>query len=102
MWPFLLFCVTGLKTQLSTLIQIFFLFSVAILLPILIAVRGLKKKSLSKSGAIAGICVAFFAILCHWSFLASLMAFFLSGSKVTKYKVSAELVFRYQKCSDLL
>jgi len=60
--------------------------AVAILLPILIAVRGLKKKSLSKSGAIAGICVAFFAILCHWSFLASLMAFFLSGSKVTKYK----------------
>ena len=62
----------------------------AVLLPILIAVRGLLKKSLSNSGAIAGICVAFFAILCHWSFLASLMAFFLSGSKVTRYKAETK------------
>lgn len=64
--------------------------TVAVILPILIAVRGLKKKSLSNSGAIAGICVAFFSILCHWSFLASLMAFFLSGSKVTKYKAETK------------
>merc|ERR1712110_632899 len=63
---------------------------VAIVLPILIAVRGLKKKSLSNSGAVAGICVAFFSILCHWSFLASLLAFFLSGSKVTRYKAETK------------
>ena len=59
----------------------------AVFLPIAIVQRGLKKKSLSQSGALAGIVVAFFAILCHWSFLASLMAFFFSSSKATKYKV---------------
>merc|ERR1712037_256882 len=82
----LLYTIHFLMENFSTIKMSSTRLAVAILLPILIAVRGLKNKSLSKSGAIAGICVAFFAILCHWSFLASLMAFFLSGSKVTKYK----------------
>ena len=46
-----------------------FQFLVAILLPIVIAQRGLKKKSLSTSGAIAGVLVAFFTVICHWGFL---------------------------------
>ena len=52
----------------------------------MIAKRGLRKKSLTISGAAAGILLAFFSILCHYSYLAALMAFFLSSSMATRYK----------------
>ena len=61
-------------------------FSVALGLPIFIAIRGLKKKSLTVSGAALGVFLAFFSILCHWSYLTALMSFFLTSSKATRYK----------------
>ncbi len=60
--------------------------SASVLIPTFIARRGLRKKSLSYSGAIFGCLVAFLCTLTHWSFLFSLMFFYLSGSKVTKFK----------------
>merc|ERR1712226_232730 len=63
-----------------------FRLSVTIFVPIWIAQHGLKKKSLSLSGAIAGIIIASLTILCHWAFLFGLLGFYVTGSKVTKYK----------------
>lgn len=63
-----------------------FRLSVTIFVPIWIAQHGLKKKSLSLSGALVGIIIASLTILCHWAFLFGLLGFYLTGSKVTKYK----------------
>ena len=79
------------RIKVFELFHLFFV-SVAIVLPILIAHRGLKKKSLSMSGAVAGIAIAAITILCHWAFLFALLGFYLTGSKVTKYKARITLV----------
>ena len=55
-------------------------------IPLLIAKRGLAKKSLTFSGAASGVLLAFFSILCHYSYLAALLAFFTSSSVATRYK----------------
>ena len=58
----------------------------AILIPLYIATSGLKKQSLDPSGAVLGVIVAFVLTISRWSFLWSLMAFFVTSSKATKYK----------------
>ena len=58
----------------------------AVLIPIYIATSGLKKQSLDHSGAALGVIVAFVLTISRWSFLWSLMAFFVTSSKATKYK----------------
>ena len=58
----------------------------AILIPLYIATSGLKKQSLDPSGAALGVVVAFVLTISRWSFLWSLMAFFVTSSKATKYK----------------
>ena len=58
----------------------------AIIVPLYIATSGLKKKSLDASGAILGVIVAFVLTITRWSFLWSLLAFFVTSSKATRYK----------------
>ena len=58
----------------------------AILIPLYIATSGLKKQSLDPSGAALGVIVAFVLTISRWSFLWSLMTFFVTSSKATKYK----------------
>ena len=58
----------------------------AVLIPFYIASSGLKKQSLDGSGAILGVVVAFLLTITRWSYLFSLMAFFITSSKATKYK----------------
>lgn len=58
----------------------------AIFLPALIARNGLRKKSLSKSGAEAGFLVGLILTLSSYCFMASLLVFFLTGSKLTKWR----------------
>ena len=60
--------------------------SSAIFIPLYIATTGLKKQSLDHSGAALGVIVAFVLTISRWSFLWSLMAFFITSSKATKYK----------------
>ena len=60
--------------------------SSAIIIPLYIATTGLKKQSLDNSGAALGVIVAFVLTISRWSFLWSLMAFFITSSKATKYK----------------
>jgi len=58
----------------------------AVIVPLFIAHRGLKKGSLDKSGALAGLLVGFLLTLGNWTFLAMLLTFFLSSSKATKFR----------------
>lgn len=57
---------------------------VAVIIASALAVRGLRKKSLDKSGAVAGWIVGFITFSCgsFWGVL--LIAFFLAGSRVTR------------------
>jgi len=60
--------------------------AVGILAPVIVAIYGLKKKSLNQSGAAAGLVVGFILSVSSFSFLASLLAFFLFASKATKFR----------------
>lgn len=48
--------------------------------------RGYQKSSLDKSGAVAAFVVGFISFICGYRFAATLFAFYLSSSKLTKYK----------------
>lgn len=60
------------------------LFSVVV--PVLIISHGFRKKSLDHSGALGGLVVGFILTISNFSFFASLLMFFLSSSKLTKWK----------------
>nr|KAF6369271.1 hypothetical protein mMyoMyo1_010644 [Myotis myotis] len=60
------------------------LFSVVV--PVLIASNGFEKKSLDHSGALGGLIVGFILTIANFSFFTSLLMFFLSSSKLTKWK----------------
>lgn len=59
---------------------------VAITLPLIIMYGGLKKKSISTSGAILGYLIGFLLTLTNYAFMACLVVFFVSSSWATKYK----------------
>lgn len=59
---------------------------VSCLIPLLVAVRGYRKQSLSLSGAIFGYTFGFIFTLSNYSFLVCLMVFFLSASRATKVR----------------
>ncbi|XP_020824520.1 transmembrane protein 19 isoform X2 [Phascolarctos cinereus] len=58
----------------------------SVIVPVLIAFNGLKKKSLDHSGALGGVVVGFILTIANLSFFTSLMTFFISSSKLTKWK----------------
>ncbi|XP_045136021.1 transmembrane protein 19-like isoform X1 [Portunus trituberculatus] len=58
----------------------------ATLLPVIVAWWGLRKKSLSFSGAVCGLVVGFLLTLGSYVFFVNLLIFFVSSSKATKYK----------------
>jgi len=60
--------------------------AVGIIAPILVAAYGIKKRSLDGSGVAAGLVVGFILSVSSFSFLASLLATFLFGSKATKFR----------------
>uniref|UniRef100_A0A8C2W640 Transmembrane protein 19 n=1 Tax=Chinchilla lanigera TaxID=34839 RepID=A0A8C2W640_CHILA len=64
------------------------LFSVVV--PVLIACNGFKKKSLDHSGALGGLVVGFILTIANFSFFTSLLMVFLSSSKLTKWKGQAK------------
>ncbi|KAG8234490.1 hypothetical protein J437_LFUL014610 [Ladona fulva] len=65
----------------------------AIVIPLIMTVWGLKKRSLSRSGAALGIIVGFILTLCNYSFLACLFTFFFTSSKATKFRSEAKKKF---------
>uniref|UniRef100_A0A8C4PK71 Transmembrane protein 19 n=1 Tax=Equus asinus TaxID=9793 RepID=A0A8C4PK71_EQUAS len=58
----------------------------SIVVPVLIVSNGFKKKSLDHSGALGGLVVGFILTIANFSFFTSLLMFFLSSSKLTKWK----------------
>ncbi|XP_006008040.1 transmembrane protein 19 [Latimeria chalumnae] len=61
-----------------------FFFSVVI--PLIISSRGLKRKSLDRSGALGGLVVGFILTFANFSFFSALLAFFAISSILTKWK----------------
>jgi len=58
----------------------------ATLVPVIVVSWGHSRRSLSTSGAILALFIGFSLTLAHYSFFLSLLAFFISSSKATKYK----------------
>ncbi|NXT77137.1 TMM19 protein, partial [Zapornia atra] len=58
----------------------------SILVPVMIAIQGFKKKSLDHSGALGGLVVGFILTIANYSFFTSLFVFFVTSSKLTKWK----------------
>ncbi|NXI46899.1 TMM19 protein, partial [Galbula dea] len=58
----------------------------SILVPLIIASQGFKKKSLDHSGALGGLVVGFVLTVANYSFFTSLFVFFVTCSKLTKWK----------------
>lgn len=58
----------------------------ATLLPILLAWWGLRRRSLSFSGAVSGLVVGFLLTLGSYVFFMNLLVFFVSSSRATKFK----------------
>ena len=58
----------------------------SILLPLFVSVYGYRRGSVDFSGCVAGSIVAFAAVFANIGFSTSLLAFFLLGSCVTKYR----------------
>ncbi|KAM8820802.1 TMM19 protein, partial [Eudromia elegans] len=58
----------------------------SVLVPLVIATQGFKKKSLDHSGALGGLVVGFVLTVANYSFFTSLFVFFVTSSKLTKWK----------------
>jgi uncharacterized membrane protein len=64
------------------------LYPIPLLIATLLAAHGLRKGSLSSSGAIAAFLVGYFHLACPLKFFGvSLIAFYLLGSRATKVKL---------------
>ncbi|XP_008109159.1 transmembrane protein 19 isoform X1 [Anolis carolinensis] len=58
----------------------------SILIPLTIASRGFKKKSLDHGGALGGLIVGFILTVANYSFFTAMLMFFITSSKLTKWK----------------
>ncbi|XP_042191784.1 transmembrane protein 19 [Callorhinchus milii] len=58
----------------------------SVLIPLIISSRGLKNKSLDHSGAIGGLIVGFILTIANFSFFVTLLTFFITCSKLTKWR----------------
>jgi len=59
---------------------------VSILVPIVVASWGLRRNSLDYSGALAGLFIGFILTYSNYCFLVSLMCFFVTSSKATRFR----------------
>lgn len=59
---------------------------VSVVIPIIFAVWGLKRKSLDLTGSILGLAIGFILTLTNYAHLACLMTFFVSSSLATKFR----------------
>ncbi|KAM8971970.1 transmembrane protein 19 [Pelodytes ibericus] len=58
----------------------------SVVIPIVITVHGIKKKSLDSSGALGGLIIGFILVVANYSFFSSLLVFFFTSSKLTKWR----------------
>ncbi|TWW64902.1 Transmembrane protein 19 [Takifugu flavidus] len=57
----------------------------SILVPFVLTVRGFKKRSLDRSGALGALLVGFVLTMANYSFFSSLLAFFITSSRLTRW-----------------
>ncbi|XP_029019679.1 transmembrane protein 19 [Betta splendens] len=57
----------------------------SILIPLVLSVRALKRRSLDSTGALGALLVGFVLMMANFSFFASLLTFFLTSSKLTRW-----------------
>lgn len=57
----------------------------SILVPLLLTLRAVKRRSLSGSGALGALLVGFVLTMANFSFFSSLLAFFITSSKLTRW-----------------
>jgi len=67
--------------------------AVSTLVPVLVVKWGHRKKSLSTSGAFFALIVGFVLTLANFSFFLCLLVFFISSSKITKFKSEVKRSF---------
>lgn len=65
----------------------------SVMIPLLFAFWGLRKKSLDLSGAILGLCMGFILTLTSFAHLACLVAFFVTSTKATKFRAHRKKKF---------
>jgi len=65
----------------------------ATVIPVIVVSWGHSKKSLNTSGALLALIIGVMLTLAHYSFFLSLLAFFISSSKATKYKQEVKKQF---------
>uniref|UniRef100_A0A8L0DKI4 Ras-related protein Rab-21 n=2 Tax=Oncorhynchus mykiss TaxID=8022 RepID=A0A8L0DKI4_ONCMY len=58
----------------------------SILVPLTLTTRALKKRSLDHSGALGALLVGFILTMANMSFFSALLAFFITSSKLTRWK----------------
>lgn len=66
---------------------------ISLLLPLLIAGYGLKKRSLDSTGAALAVLVGGLLTLANACFCSSLIAFFITGSRLTKWRKKEKQTF---------
>ena len=62
-------------------------------IPVIVVSWGHSRKSLSTSGAFLALIVGFILTLANFSFFLCLLAFFVSSSKVTKFRADVKKKF---------
>ncbi|KAG9342222.1 hypothetical protein JZ751_016724 [Albula glossodonta] len=58
----------------------------SVLVPLMLTVRAVKRKSLDHTGALGAMLVGFILTMANLSFFSSLLAFFVTSSKLTRWK----------------
>ncbi|XP_037318472.2 transmembrane protein 19 [Pungitius pungitius] len=57
----------------------------SILVPLMLTARGMKRQSLSYSGALGALLVGFVLTMANYSFFSALLAFFITSTKLTRW-----------------
>ncbi|XP_071779543.1 transmembrane protein 19 [Centroberyx gerrardi] len=57
----------------------------SILVPLVLTIRALKRRSLDRTGALGALLVGFVLTMANYSFFSSLLAFFFTSSKLTRW-----------------
>ncbi|XP_028305059.1 transmembrane protein 19 [Gouania willdenowi] len=57
----------------------------SILVPLVLTLRALKRRSLDRTGAIGALMVGFVLTMANYSFFSALLAFFISSSRLTRW-----------------
>ncbi|XP_069030686.1 transmembrane protein 19 isoform X2 [Embiotoca jacksoni] len=58
----------------------------SILVPLVMALRAVKRRSLDRSGALAALFVGFVLMMANYSFSSSLLAFFFTSARLTRWR----------------